>query len=648
MNSLRAWWEADWPVFPVSGKKPLVRWKPYQTRLPTEAEIDEWEERWPDAGVALATGRLAGVVIGDLDLHKLPDEAAREAKRAEVDRILGPSPWVSTTVNGGDHRWYQWPGYEVPNSAGDVCEHVDIRGDGGFVVVPPSPGYDWERIQDEKEELPVYSVRVADLEAACAGMEHVDLEAMLKVSVPEGSRNETAAAVAGKLLARGVPVEEGLAALREWNARNAPPLPDAEVVSVWTSILTRERKKRKAEGVGESLGSVAAPLPTFQRTKDGSIKATLNNVIAAIEDGRMVGRWGVVWDAFLGALGVVEPDGTWRRMENDDYVRLRRRLEASGMGAVGRDLMKDAAGRVGRRHQVDCAVAWLSGLTWDGTGRVERCMAEGFGAEEGPYSEAVGRYLWTALAGRVAEPGCQVDMVPILVGEQGVGKSTGVALLAPWPDAFAEINLLSSEADLYRQLRGVTVAEMGELRGMRMRDRESIKSFVTRRVDEWVPKYEELAVRAPRRCVFVGTTNSQEFLTDETGNRRWLPIRVGAVDRDWLRTNRDQLWAEGYARWLVDGVDWQDAERLGRDMVGEFEVVDSWDEAVDQALRGRSQGISVRAILQSMDGLGMELSKITRRDEMRISAILRRKGWVKAQVQREKNRKWLWFPPVPF
>src|SRR5690606_14634369 len=114
----------------------------------------------------------------------------------------------------------------------------------------------------------------------------------------------------------------------------------------------------------------------------------------------------------------------------------------------------------------------------------------------------------------------KADMAPILVGQQGAGKSTAVAAMAPAPEFFAEISFSEKDEDLARKMRGRLVAEIGELRGLHTREQEAIKAFVSRTHENWIPKYREFAVQFPRRLVFIGTTNKDEFLADETGNRR--------------------------------------------------------------------------------------------------------------------------------
>uniref|UniRef100_A0A1A9ZTL0 Virulence-associated protein E-like domain-containing protein n=1 Tax=Glossina pallidipes TaxID=7398 RepID=A0A1A9ZTL0_GLOPL len=94
-------------------------------------------------------------------------------------------------------------------------------------------------------------------------------------------------------------------------------------------------------------------------------------------------------------------------------------------------------------------------------------------------------------------------------------------------------------------MRGRLVGEISELRGLNSKEIESIKAFITRTHEVWVPKYREFATQFSRRLVMFGTTNQEEFLADETGNRRWLPLRVGKMRLDDIKRDVMQLWAEG-------------------------------------------------------------------------------------------------------
>ena len=188
--------------------------------------------------------------------------------------------------------------------------------------------------------------------------------------------------------------------------------------------------------------------------------------------------------------------------------------------------------------------------------------------------------MWTALAGRILKPGIKADMVPVLIGAQGARKSTAVAALVPSSDFFAAIDLGSPDADLARIMRSKLVIELDELRGLAGRESESIKSFITRPIDEWTPKYIEYATKYPRRSVFFGTSNKDDILADETGNRRWLPFRVGMCDVDGINRDRDQLWAEARSLYAANGVMFAAAERLAEAEHAAFVVHDEWDSAI--------------------------------------------------------------------
>ena len=254
------------------------------------------------------------------------------------------------------------------------------------------------------------------------------------------------------------------------------------------------------------------------------------------------------------------------------------------------------------------------------------------------------------------EPGCQADMVPVLVGEQGLRKSTGVKAMAPAGEFFCEINFAEKEPDNARKMRGRLVAEIGELRGLHTVEVERIKQFVTKTHEDWTPKFKEFNTIFPRRLVFIGTTNQQEFLADDTGNRRWLPIKVGRVDVEAIERDRLQLWAEGRDRFLIDGVAWSDAERLARDQHQAHMISDSWEEIVREWLdQVGADGVknAARSFLRLNDvlrfALNFDSKSITRREELRVGRVLKTIGYEKKVVRDDDKKFKAWVAMrVPF
>lgn len=400
--------------------------------------------------------------------------------------------------------------------------------------------------------------------------------------------------------------------------------------------------------------STPKSLPPYARDNSGRIYATIITVTMALRRPDVCGME-IGLDQFRDEIMQCAPgSGQWQSFTDADYSRLRITLERQGFKPVGRELIRDVVLLVAQDQPFDSAIAWLERLTWDGVPRVERFLEQYFGAQDTPYTRAVSSYLWTALAGRVMEPGCKADMVPILVGPQGAGKSTGVAAMVPANEFFTEVSFHEKDEDLARRMRGRLLGEIGELRGLHTRELESIKAFITRTHESWVPKYREFAVTFPRRIVFVGTTNKDEFLADETGNRRWLPVSVGQGKAEYIRRDRLQLWAEARELFAILGVQWQDAERLAAEVHEDHTIRDSWDDAVArwldevEPLTGHTpracKFLRIGDVLKG--ALNLDAKHCGRREELRLGAVLRRLEYRRRKVRDGSKVVWAYVPSV--
>ncbi len=384
------------------------------------------------------------------------------------------------------------------------------------------------------------------------------------------------------------------------------------------------------------------PWPAFTRDNRGRIESTAGNVIKAIGRADIVNRQ-IAYDEFKDAIMVCEGnEGVWRPLRDTDYTRIRETLELRGFKGPGTEIIREGVNVVAEDNAFDSAVNWANGLQWDGVERVENFLSTYYSVPDSAYARAVSVYLWSALAGRCLVPGTKADMTPVFVGRQGSGKTMSVQALAPEEGAFVEVNLEHRDDNLARALRGKLVGELGELRGLLTREAESIKAWMTRTHEEWIPKYKEFAVRFARRLVFIGTTNEDEFLADATGERRWLPVKVGETDVAALTRDRDQLWAEGVALFKKHGVRWRDAQMLARDEHAQFKIHDAWESSIshwlstdemDQtggACRG-DKGFKLHDVMVS--ALGMDVRNIARRDELRAGRVLRTLGYERATVR---------------
>lgn len=250
-----------WSVFPVSpvSKKPMVEsWYEFQNRLPTEQEITDWWRRYPSAGVGIVTGKLSGLVVLDVDPRHGGDPNHVYKKF--------PTTIVAQTGSGGGHFYYQHPGGDkyVPNAIGKKNGQqtgYDIRGDGGYVVAPPSlhpSGRRYEWIDTAKKPSPIPSDMLAwvtpkaDLNGNAESKEPWLADALRGVG--EGARDDTAARLAGYYLSKGIGSDVVLETLRNWNAKNDPPLPDADIDKVVESVQrTRSRHAQPLSSRGRDL-----------------------------------------------------------------------------------------------------------------------------------------------------------------------------------------------------------------------------------------------------------------------------------------------------------------------------------------------------------------------------------------------------------
>ena len=146
------------------------------------------------------------------------------------------------------------------------------------------------------------------------------------------------------------------------------------------------------------------------------------------------------------------------------------------------------------------------------------------------YVEAVSRLSLIQAVARVFKPGCKADSVIILEGQQGTGKSTCLSVLFS-PDYFGDQLPPMTSKDASSYLKGKWCVELAELEYKRKTEIEAIKAFISRTHENYRPAFGREEIIQPRTCVFWGTTNKDDYLNDETGNRRFLPIKTTDITR---------------------------------------------------------------------------------------------------------------------
>lgn len=396
------------------------------------------------------------------------------------------------------------------------------------------------------------------------------------------------------------------------------------------------------EEVACSEAELLPAVPVLPANDRGQIEPTKSNLKTALSHPELCGAR-LRLDTFTDDIAVHFDGEQERPIKDTDITRLALRLEeVHGFKDIPKERMRDMLALVADYAQFDSAQEWLTGLEWDSVPRIGAFLPRYLKTDDTPYTRAVGRYIWSALAGRVLVPGVKADMVPIMSSTQGQSKSSICEAIAPAEKYFGELDLASDKDEVARAVRGKLVIELPELTGIKKQDVEHLKALVTRRFEEWTPKYKEFKTRYGRRCIFFGTTNEDTPLPeDQSGHRRWLPFRVGKCDDGAIVRDRDQLWAEGAAVFTADGVQWQDAERLAREVHPDFEtddpqlaIVYEWLRACDFDGTPNAEGwrSPVTTHEVAMGALHLHPSQVTPAVGKRIAGYLRKLGYVDANA----------------
>lgn len=198
----------------------------------------------------------------------------------------------------------------------------------------------------------------------------------------------------------------------------------------------------------------------------------------------------------------------------------------------------------------------VDSLSWDGTPRIESFLTKWMQADDNEYTREVSRLIFAGGIHRLYSPGCKFDDVPVLIGtNQGEGKSTIVRWLAIHDSHYSEVTDIEGQKGI-EQLEGAWICEIAELLALtKAKEQEAVKSYITRQCDKYRRPYDRQISEYPRRCVFIGTTNNEQFLKDKTGNRRFYPVKVRSsgywlYDHEWeCREYILQCWAEAKERY---------------------------------------------------------------------------------------------------
>jgi putative DNA primase/helicase len=378
--------------------------------------------------------------------------------------------------------------------------------------------------------------------------------------------------------------------------------------------------------IGTEMTSELTPSPNQSEPDSGHGTANLHNVRKAIalspEFQNFIG-----FDRFTSTIQRLLPcswqpkEGQWTR---EDDLRLTQILQSKGMN-VHPTVVHQAVFLEAMDNSFDSLQRDLGQLKWDGVPRIDQWLVDCLGAPNTEYVRFVGSKFLIAAVARAFEPGCKVDTVLVLRGPQGIGKSTAIEVLAS-PERFTDQIPDLHTKDACIQLQGkhlIEIAELGPLKRARPHD---VKSFISRRNDVYRAPYATHTASHPRRVVFVGTTNEDEYHSDPTGARRFWDVECTRVDLEALKRDRDQLWAEAVYQFKA-GTQWhlsKEQESVAAAVQASHFVLEAWAPYIDGFV-AEKQKVLTQDVLAT--GLGLGAASIDQRARRRVNSYLKWCGW---------------------
>lgn len=287
------------------------------------------------------------------------------------------------------------------------------------------------------------------------------------------------------------------------------------------------------------------------------LKTTANVILILENDPLLKGR--IVYDQFSSRLLAVTPlpwDKTPARRDWQD-------LDDSGLryylervyGITGKDRIFDALALCANDNKIDEVKDYLLAQKWDGVKRLDTLLIDYFGADNTPYTRAVTRKALVAAVARAMTPGAKYDTMLVLIGAQGIGKSTFLHRLGgEW---FSDSLKTFDGKEAAELIQGVWIDEIGELGAFNKSEVASTRQFLSQTDDIFRPAYGRRTEHHARRCIFFGTSNSAEFLKDTEGNRRFWPVDLGKqqptkdIFSGLTPAEVGQIWAEAVTVWRI-------------------------------------------------------------------------------------------------
>lgn len=267
------------------------------------------------------------------------------------------------------------------------------------------------------------------------------------------------------------------------------------------------------------------------------------------------------------------------------------------------------------------------------------------GVEDNDYTRAVGKKVLIGAVARAFKPGCKLDTMLILEGEQGLRKSTLVRILGG--KYTSEGIPAIGTKDAQQHLASFWFVEIAELDAFRKAELTKLKEFMSTTEDSYRPPYGRQTKKVPRKTIFIGTTNEFDYLNDPSGARRFWPVKcTKMIDSDKLVEIRDQLFAEA-VHWYKGEEPWwltPEEEELRKDQTETRQSQDPWQDKIEGYLLDKRE-TETTAVDILIDCLGFEAKDTHQAHKNRVGRVLRTLGWTSGKKRVQGTIKSVWLAP---